>query len=396
MTSTPATDHPFAEDWSARTRAQLDRPTSHKWSRFPGTIGAWVAETDFGTAPAVTAALQRALDEDELGYLSLSTRAALADATANWHRTAYGWDIAPAQIRDLADVLTGYEFTLSRVPEGAVIVPTPAYMPFLSLTAALGREVIEVPGRIEEGRWVHDLDGIDAAFAAGGSVLVLCNPHNPTGSVATRAELVALAETVERHEGRVFSDEIHAPLRFDAREHIPYASVSALAAAHTITATSASKAWNLPGLRTAQLILSRAEDAAAFDASAFAMIRGANTPGALAAIAAYTEGSDWLAELIDYLDGNRRRLGELLAELLPEVRWNAPEATYIAWLDVSALNLPTSAAEFFREHAGVALTDGTACGTGYGDHVRLVFAMPRPLLDETVRAMADAVRTAQG
>lgn len=375
------------------TRDELSRASSRKWSLHPGTIGAWVAEMDFGTAPAVSAALHRAVNAGELGYLAPTTTRLMAEATADWLRQDSGWVVPPENIHPVSDVMSAFDVTVRRFsPDGSgVIVPTPSYMPFLSFTPTLGRKIFEVPGHTVDGRWSHDLAGIDRAFHAGARTLVLCNPHNPTGVALTLAELEAIADVVERHNGRVFADEIHAPLRYGNTPHIPYASISRETARHTITATSASKAWNLPGLKTAQFITSNPADEEVYQVYGFSVVHGASTPGVIAATAAYADGRDWLAEVITYLDGNRTALRDLLDEHLPEVRYSLPDATYIAWLDCSALGLEGSIADFFRTEAGVTLTDGALCGTGYANHARLIFAMPRPLLEQAVRQMAVAV-----
>jgi len=377
--------------FDAITRDQLSRASSRKWSLHPGTIGAWVAEMDFGTAPAVTEALHRAVDEGDLGYLAPHTTRRMAEATSQWLLDDSGWRIPPENIHPVSDVMAALEVAISKYsPE--VIIPTPAYMPFLSFVPTLRREVFEVPGTVEGGRWSHDLAGIDAAFHAGARTLILCNPQNPTGTAIGRDELEAISEIVDQHNGRVFADEIHSPLRYGSTPHVPYASISAVTARHTITATSASKAWNLPGLKSAQLITSNPADEELYQIFGFAVLHGASTPGVIAAAAAYSEGREWLTEVTEYLNVNRRVLAELLAEHLPEIVYTAPDATYIAWLDCTQLGIEGSIADFFRIEAGVTMTDGALCGAGYENHVRLIFAMPRPILEEAVRAMADAVR----
>lgn len=374
-------------------REQLAVPSSRKWSLHPDTIGAWVAEMDFGTAPAIRDALHAAVDDGVLGYLSPSTAADMADATAVWLAAEYGWAVPVERIHPVSDVVAALGVTIEHFsrPGSAVIIPTPAYMPFHTYPPTLGREVVQVPGIEVDGRWRHDLEGIDAAFAAGAGTLVLCNPHNPTGVVLTREELEAISAVVERHGGRVFADEIHAPVRYGEAAHIPYASLSETTARHTITGTSASKAWNIPGLKAAQLITSNDADEAAYSRFGFAVVHGASTPGVIASTAAYRDGRPWLDAVVEYLDRNRRLLGELLADCLPSVRYVTPEATYLAWLDCRELPIEGSAAAFFREHAGVTVTDGALCGVGSEGFVRLVFAMPAPLLEETVRRMGAAV-----
>jgi cystathionine beta-lyase len=227
---------------------------------------------------------------------------------------------------------------------------------------------------------------------------VLCNPHNPTGTVLPREELEAIALVVERHGGRVFADEIHAPIRFDGRAHVPYASVSDAAAGHTVTGTSASKAWNVPGLKAAQLITSNDADEAVYRRFGFAVVHGASTLGVIAATAAYRDGRDWLDGAVAYLQRNRDLLTALIAERLPDVRWRPPEATYLAWLDLGALALGARGlgdpAALLRDRAGVTLTDGALCGTGFADHVRLVFATPAPVLEDAVDRIAAALAPA--
>jgi cystathionine beta-lyase len=270
-------------------------------------------------------------------------------------------------------------------------------MPFLTVPGVLAREIIQVPmlAAAEDGRPVLDLAGIDAAFKRGGHLLVLCNPCNPVGRVSDAAELVAVADVVAANDGRVFADEIHAPLIYPGGAHIPYASISEVAAGHTVTGTAASKGWNLPGLKCAQLILSTATDAATWAEVGFTFEHGASTPGVQATTAAYRHGGPWLDEVVGYLDGSRRLLADLLAEHLPSVRYQPPEGTYLAWLDFRDLfkEMGTGVpgpAEFLLAKAQVVLTDGAACGDIGQGHVRLNFATPRPILTEIVRRLAEA------
>jgi cystathionine beta-lyase len=270
-----------------------------------------------------------------------------------------------------------------------VVLPTPAYMPFLTLPGVLGRQVIEVPMARDGDRYVYDLDALDAAFRAGGHLLVLCDPHNPIGRVLEPPEMTAVAEVVDRHGGRVFSDEIHAPLVYPGHRHVPYASLGEVPAGHAVSATSASKAWNLPGLKCAQLVLSNDADAETWARVGLHAEHGASTLGVVANTAAYTGGAGWLADVLAYLDGNRRLLTELVAEHLPGVRYTPPEGTYLAWLDCHELGLPEPAA-FFLDRAGVALTDGVLCGVAGEQYVRLNVATPRAVLTEVVERMGAA------
>lgn len=374
---------------------------SMKWTRNPGQLAAFVAEMDFGTAPAVTQVLHEAVDRAQHGYLPPALVKDMALATSEFLQERFGWSVPRSRIYPTGDVLSAYEVVLERFtrPGSPVIVPTPAYMPFFTLTPHLGREVIEVPMvQGPGGRWDMDLVGIAAAFDAGAHLMILCNPHNPLGRVYTREELLALSEVVQEHGGRVFSDEIHAPITFAGQHHIPYASISDQAAGHTVTAVSASKAWNIPGLKCAQLVISNDADQKNFSDVAFMVSHGVATAGVIANTAAYRNGGPWLADVISYIDKNRTLLGDLLAEHLPEVHYTAPEGTYIAWLDCRDLPNVTGDASwsaFFARNANVGVTDGALCGQAGVGHIRLMLSTPAPILTSIVEAMANAIAEAQ-
>ena len=384
-----------AHSFDAITADDLRQAGSVKWTAFPDTIGAFVAEMDFGVAPAITQAIDASLQAGLTGYLPerLSTR--LAEAMASWYSEKYGWDVPAQRVRAVPDVIAAFEFAITSYtsPGAAVIVPTPAYMPFLTVPGRLGRRVIEVPSILVDGRWIMDHAAVTAAFADGGELVVLCNPHNPLGTVATRAELLEIAATVDAAGGRVFSDEIHAPLVFAPGTHIPYASVSDATAAHTLTAASASKAFNLAGFKCAQLIFSNEETERLWEEDGGWAGHGTATIGVIANIAAYTGGEPWLDDVVEYLDGNRRLLAELVDEI-PGVSVVVPEGTYIALLDFRGTGLTGDLGAWFREHAGVAMTDGSACGEAAIGYTRFVFATPRPVMVEAVerikRALAEA------
>ncbi len=293
----------------------------------------------------------------------------------------------------MPDVIKALELAITRFsrPGSPVILPTPAYMPFLTVPGFLGRDIIQVRMRGEDGVFTLDLDAIQDAFRAGGHLLIFCNPYNPLGRVFTGAEIAALTDVVDRHGGRVFADEIHAPLIYPGQRHLPYAASSPTAAAHTLTATSASKAWNLPGLKCAQVIVSSDADRKTWDAMGFFASHGAANPGVAANTAAYQHGEAWLADALAYLDDSRRLLAELLGRHLPQVRYRPPDGTYLAWLDCTAMDLPASPGELVNERAKVTVIDGPAFGDGGPGAFRLNFATPQPILTEIVERIAAAL-----
>ena len=382
--------HPF----DLITPAQLRAIGSTKWTAHPGKTPAWVAEMDFGVAPPIASALHEAVDNGAFGYLPEATCRAMREALAGWSAERYGWAIDQSDVKPVPDVLAAFEAAIEHfsAPGSAIVLPTPAYMPFFTIPPVHSRRIIQVPMIRTETSWEYDLDALDAAFADGGGLLVLCNPHNPIGRVLRPDELVAIGEVVDRHGARVFADEIHAPLVYSGHTHTPYASVNEVNASHTLTATSASKAFNLPGLKAAQVVLSNDADRAYWADNARALHFEAANLGVVANTAAYTAGGEWLAGVIDYLDGNRHLVGELVAEHLPGARYVEPEGTYLAWVDCAALELPGTPAAFFSEHADVFTTDGAACGDGAQTAFRFNFATPRPVIRQAFEAMGEALR----
>jgi cystathionine beta-lyase len=373
--------------------AQLLARGSAKWTHYgDDVLAAWVAEMDFLLAPPIQEALRAAVDRGCAGYPD-ATRSGLPEAVAAW-LAELGVHVAPEQVQTLPDVLKGLELGIDvfSPPGSAVIVPTPAYPPFFSVSKLLGRPILEAPMRNDQGCPHLDLDGIDRAFAAGGKTLILCNPHNPLGRLFSGDELRALAEIVERHGGRVVADEVHGPLTYPGEIFTPYAAASPLAASHSLTLLSASKGWNVPGLKCAQLVLTQPADLARWREMSPLRSHGASILGILANRVAYEAGRPWLADTLTYLDGNRRRLSDLLAIHLPTVGYRMPEATYLAWLDCRRLGLENPAT-FFLEQAKVAVSDGAAFGAPGQGFVRLNFATSAALLERIVTAMAAAVAT---
>ena len=374
---------------------KLHRRRTVKWSLYgPDVLAAWVAEMDFDIAAPVRAALLDAVDREDFGYVE-GDLTELTSACAEFLASSYSWDVAASRIFPVADVLTGIAGALDVFSPRAcrVVVPTPAYPPFFEIITLGGREVVEVPLIAERGRATLDLEAIEVALEHGARAVLLCNPHNPTGRVFDRNELAGLAEIVERHDARVIADEVHAPLVYPGHRHVPYATVSDAAAEHTVTVTSASKAFNLAGLKCAQVVTSNHADAKRWRTLPIFQVAGPTPLGIAASSAAYRSGGRWLSELVTYLDGNRRLLGELVRTELPGVDYREPEATFLAWLDCAGLGLDEPAT-FFLRNARVALSDGPPFGAGNAPYVRLNFATSRAILERMVRAMGTALRDA--
>jgi cystathionine beta-lyase len=374
------------------TVATLRSRGSFKWTApGPDGLGAAVAEMDFGAAPPILDALAGLSATANFGYLPPPLADELAAACAEFMARRYGWPTDPADIHPIPDVIKGLELAITQFsrPGSPVILPTPAYMPFLIVPKFLGREIIQVP-MLDDGTgfFTFDLDGIDAAFRAGGHLLIFCNPYNPLGRVFHAGEMAQLTDLVDRRGGRVFADEIHAPLVYPGQRHIPYAATSETAAGHTLTATSASKAWNLPGLKCAQVVLTNDADRKHWADMGMFASHGASNPGVVANIAAFRHGEAWLDEVLGYLDDSRRLLDGLIRQHLPGVRYRPPDGTYLAWLNCTALDLPQSPGGLITSRARITVVDGPAFGTGGAGAFRFNFATPQPILAEMVEQIA--------
>jgi cystathionine beta-lyase len=368
----------------AQSETDLRARGSLKWSGTEqGTIGAWVAEMDLPLAPAITAALHKAADQGLTGYLPAYLDAEVGRATAIC-QARYGWDIDPADVHPVASVVGALRIVIDQLtdPTAPVVLPVPAYMPFLTVPGLSGRELRTVPMRIVGDRYQLDLPAIAAALTPG-ALFVLTNPHNPTGRVLTVDELLALAEVVDDAGATVFADEIHAPLVFPGHTHRPYAALSARTAAHTITGTSASKGWNIPGLGCGQLIASSDETRDRWARLNPVVWYGATTTGAVATVAAYTDGADHLAAVLDYLRAGRDLFADEVAGSLPRARLFPLQGTYLGWLDLRECGCnPADVAAL----TGVRGIDGRLCGVpGF---LRLNLAMPHHLLREMALRLA--------
>lgn len=385
----------FARRIDATTIEQLRATGATKWSAPDGSIGAFVAEMDFGIDPHITAALHRAVDAGSFGYMPKGIAAELSESTASFLERRYDWRVAPSDVWAVPDVIMGLELAMEHcsAPGSKIIVPTPSYMPFLSVPPMRGREIIEMPLVVRDGRYEFDLDALQRAFDDGGDLLILCNPYNPVGRVFGRQELEDIAVVVDRNGGRVFSDEIWAPLVFSGSTHVPYATVSPAAAQHTITAMSASKAWNLPGLKCAELVLTSDRDRETWERIGPFAGHGTSNLGAVANSVAFREGDAWLADLVPYLESNRDDLVRLLGEEMPDAWMPVPEGTYVSWIDFRSLGRGDRPAEFFAREAGIGLTEGTMCGAVGAGFARLIFATPRPVLEQIVRTLGRSLRT---
>jgi cystathionine beta-lyase len=369
---------------------RLRERRSVKWRLYdPDILPLWVAEMDVVPAEPIQRAVADAMTSGDTGY---PWAADYAEALSAFAAERWGWEPDPATMELVPDVMLGLVEVLKLVtdPGAAVVVSSPVYPPFFQFVTHLGHRVVEAPLG-EDGRL--DLAALERAFAEATrdgrrAAYLLCNPQNPTGAVHTRAELTAAMDLAHSAGLRVVADEIHAPV-----VHAPavFTSVAALpAGSRAIALMSASKAFNLAGLKAAVAV--PGPDAAADLARMPEEVsHGASHLGVIAHRAAYLEAGPWLDALLAGLDANRRLLATLLAEQLPEVGYRVPDGTFLAWLDFTALDLGDDPAAVLRERARVALHPGPGFGHGGAGHARLNFGTSPDILREAVQRIAAAL-----
>lgn len=359
---------------------QLRARGTRKWTVYDeDVLPLWIAESDFPTAPAVAEEIQRCVSDETFGYSPAPKASGLPEAVSNFYSNRFGWRPNPSHVFWIGDVVRGLVLGVQNFtrPDSPVIVPTPAYPPFLEIPKTVGREKIETS---------LDLNEIEEAFARGAGSILLCNPYNPLGKVLDSDFLSAIAELAHRYSARILADEIHAPLVYSG-QHIPIAS---LAPEHTITVTATSKAWNTAGLKCAQIIFSNNDDAATWRGLTGVARDGTGTLGIFAAEAAYRHGLEFLDKQVEYLSSTRTWLCEQFAEKIPGLKHTVPDATYLMWLDFREFDLEKPGA-WLVENARVALNEGLSFGAAGRGHARLNFSTSRDILSTAVDRIADAL-----
>jgi cystathionine beta-lyase len=370
-------------DFNRITLAELRERQSAKWRTYgPDVLPAWIAETDVELAPPIKTALQEAIARGDTGYSHLSF---LEGAVAGWLTATYGRPVTADDVIGAPDVMVGIAETLRIVsePGGGVVINPPVYPPFFHVIPTVGRRVVEVP--LQNGEL--DLDGLRGAFAAGARTYLLCSPHNPTGAVWTGETLAEVAGLAAEFDVTVLADEVHGPLALPGAQFVPYATV----ARDAISFTSASKAWNLAGLKCAAIVTSERYRGIR-DRLPSELHWQVSNLGAIAMIAALRDGQEWLNEFLLHLDRNRALLGELLADKLPEIGYHPPAASYLAWLDCRALNIGPDPAATFLDRGDMALSCGPDFGAQGAGFARLNIGTTEGLLTEAVERMARSIR----
>lgn len=376
-----------------------------KWTTHPADVlPMWLADMDFTAPEPVRAVVAEAAAAGAFEYPAEALYAAVGDAFLDRMVGRFGWEPDPEGTELLADLVQGLVTTVVALtdPGHTVITLTPVYPPFLTAAGVAGRRLVPVELRREHGFRV-DPGALAAAFERSGArVLLLCNPHNPTGRALSADELLAIAEVAHRYDAVVVSDEIHADLVLPAAAparvaHIPFGSVADDAAARTVTLQSATKAFNLGGMRCGVAHFGsdalHRRFAARFPARSLGRVTSLS---ARATATAWRECDPWLAAVTRQLAENRDILARWVARLPERVRWLPPEATYLAWLQLPGLS-EASAAGVLLERGRVAVSAGEDFGGPHlRDHVRLNFATSPDLLATGLSRIGAALENPSG
>jgi len=365
---------------------------SQKWQKYAGRdiLPLWVADMDLKSAPAIIAALQERVAHGTFGYARPVK--STVDAIVQAMEQRYGWRIDPSWLVWLPGLVVGINLTVQAFtqPGDEVLSLTPVYPPFLTAPKNSGRVSVPVPFRLAANRWEIDWDALEKAVTPKTRLFLLCNPHNPLARVWRRDELVRLGEFCLRHDLVLCSDEIHCDLILENLPHVPTALLGEEIARRSITLMAPSKTYNVPGLGTSLAIIPDAALRARFARAAAGVMAEVTGLGYVACEAAYRDCEPWRQALLAHLRGNRDFIRDFVARELPGVVLEAPvEATYLAWLNVSALQLADPVAHF--ENHGVGLSDGTFFGEPRGRHVRLNFGCPRATLTAALQRMQRAL-----
>jgi len=368
---------------------QLRRKRGAKWGARDARFSAWVADMDFPVAPAIIDGLQAVIDGNEFGYPNWGgpfSKSPAAKLFCPRMSERFGWEPNPDRVHDMIDVIQGMRSSVHHlsVPGDGVVLHMPSYHPFIDTIGEMERRLVPV---VREGD-AFDYDDLERRLTEDPATLwILCHPHNPLGHVFQRTELERIAEIAERFDLVVISDEIHSDLMMPGHTHIPFESLGPHVSARTVTVTSASKAFNLAGLRWAVVHAGSAAMNEALGALPGHYLGAPNVMAVTATIAAWTEGDAWLDAVLEVVDENRRELSGLLDSYLPGVVYEPPSATYLAWLDCRALQLGDDPAETFRSR-GVELSPGPQFGPQGLGHARINLATSPGVLAATVEAMA--------
>ena len=352
----------------------------------------WVADMDFETCPAIVEALQTRMNHRVYGYTQ--ELPGYRPSILNWLKEKQGWEIKDEWLSYIPGIVTGIGLVVNVFTEKGdkVIIQPPVYHPFRLVPEANGREVVYNPLKLVEGRFEMDFEQLESVIA-GCKLFILCNPHNPGGTVWTTETLVRLAEMCAKHNVLVISDEIHADMPLFGHRHTPFASVSEEAKQNSITFGAPSKTFNIAGLISSYAVVPNDSIRRRF----FTWLEGNGLSHApliatTATTAAYTACDGWHEDLIAYLEGNVKLVEDFIAKEIPTIKVMRPDASFLVWLDCRELGLDHDALnDLFVNKARLALNDGEMFGPGGEGFMRMNIGAPRSVIQQALEQLKKAL-----
>ena len=382
----------MAEAVRALTLAELRKRKSVKWRHFPSDVLPLpVAEMDFPTAPKIKAALTDMVERSDTGYLGPFPE--LFDAFANFSAKRWGWQVDTKQMRIATDVGVGIVEIMRTLikPGEKVMLNSPVYENIWRWVSEVHATTVDTPLSEDNLSYKLDLAAIEKEYQNGVKVHILCHPHNPVGVIFSKAQLSDLADLAKKYQVVILSDEIHAPLTYDAKTFIPFLNVSQNAKEVGIAITSASKSFNLAGLKCALIITDSIKLQERINVMPPAVTWRASLFGAVASTAAYAESVDWLDGVLITLDQNRKLVEKLIATKAPAIKYRIPDFGYLAWLDLSALALGEDPAAVILEKGKLAVNGGVLYGPKHKSFVRLNFGTSPEIITEAFDRLANCL-----
>lgn len=353
----------------------------------------WVADMDFRTPDFIVEAIKKRAEHEIFGYTFRGE--GYTQSIVNWLKHRHNWEIKPDWITFSPGVVAGLTMAieaLSKPGEGVIIQP-PVYFPFADSVKGTGRELVENPLRLENGRYYFDLEDLKSKITPTTRVLLLSNPHNPGGMAWTRDELEALARVCIDNKIVIISDEIHSDLVYPGYKHTPLAGISEEIAQHCVICMSPSKTFNTAGLTTSYLVIPNKRYWASYErVMRLPHLHMGNIFGNAALEAAYTHGDEWLGQLMNYLQGNFDILQTFFSEKMPGVKVMRPDATYLIWLDFSAYGLTDEQLNQALIDAGVGLNRGLQFGKQGRGFMRINIGCPRSIIQEALVRIEKALQ----
>ncbi|MDL2256439.1 PatB family C-S lyase [Parabacteroides sp. OttesenSCG-928-K15] len=356
-------------------------------------LSLWVADMDFRTPDFIVNALRKRCDHEVFGYTFAPD--AYYESIQAWVEYKYHWHVEREWINYIPGIVKGIAFAVECFSEEGdkIIIQPPVYHPFRLVPEQLGRQVVNNPLRLVDGQYSMDFEHLESIVDERCKILILCSPHNPGGIVWSRDTLLRLADFCKKHNILVISDEIHAEMTFPGNKHYPFPTLSANAAANSITFMAPSKTFNMAGIVSSYTVIPDPVIREKFFQFLHARELGEGTLFAYeATTAAYTYGAEWLQQMRQYVMGNINYADEYLQKHIPQIKAYLPQASFLLWLDCRELGMSQDElVHFFIHRAGLALNDGSMFGPGGEGFMRMNVGCPRSIIDQALQSLHKAV-----